>query len=275
MMDVTHHAGTLTASSHPLFGKTVLVTRPQEQAQEFSRLLTDRGANVVSFPTIQIVPPQSWEQCDKAINDLERYDVLILTSTNAVKFLFQRIAQRKQSLTPTTLTRKVFYTVGSRTAEALSSQGVTPTRLSEVTNAHTLVEALLKVSLKGKRCLFAKGNLAGSEIAEVLRRDGVQVDEVTVYETAKPSMPDVAAIAKKLRDKSVDIVAFFSPSSVKHFVELIEPKMAASATIAVIGTSTSAAARKAGFDVQIVPLVPTSEALLDAITAYFKEREVV
>ena len=43
-----------------LFGKKIVITRALDQAPEFTRLLEEHGAEVISFPTIQILPPKTW-----------------------------------------------------------------------------------------------------------------------------------------------------------------------------------------------------------------------
>src|SRR5205085_9526865 len=78
----------------PLFGKRIVVTRAREQASELKRLLEDAGAHVVQFPTIEIVPPPSWESLDHVIDALAEYQWLIFTSANGVKFFFERLAHK-------------------------------------------------------------------------------------------------------------------------------------------------------------------------------------
>ena len=59
----------------PLLGKRIVITRARGQAAEFSQLLAGYGAHVVEFPTIKIVPPDSWYPVDRAIETLETYHV--------------------------------------------------------------------------------------------------------------------------------------------------------------------------------------------------------
>ncbi|NES23042.1 MAG: uroporphyrinogen-III C-methyltransferase, partial [Symploca sp. SIO3E6] len=75
----------------PLTGKTVLVTRSAEQSSQFSVLLQAAGAEVIEMPTLVISPPSSWEDLDQAIANLSDFDWLILTSSNAVKYFFERL----------------------------------------------------------------------------------------------------------------------------------------------------------------------------------------
>jgi uroporphyrinogen III methyltransferase/synthase len=66
----------------PLFGKRIVLTRAQEQAKEFSQLLATYGAEPVEVPTIQIVPPASWQAMDDAVTRLSAYQWVIFTSVN-------------------------------------------------------------------------------------------------------------------------------------------------------------------------------------------------
>ncbi|NTW07808.1 MAG: uroporphyrinogen-III C-methyltransferase, partial [Syntrophaceae bacterium] len=48
----------------PLFGKGVVITRPERQADDLARLLEKEGSHVINFPTIKIIPPQDWSSLD-------------------------------------------------------------------------------------------------------------------------------------------------------------------------------------------------------------------
>jgi len=72
----------------PLFGQRVLVTREHSGGFE---PLEELGAEIIEFPTIKIVPPADWAELDAAIDKIESYNWLILTSINGVKFFFKRL----------------------------------------------------------------------------------------------------------------------------------------------------------------------------------------
>src|SRR5215813_1886180 len=74
-----------------LVGVRVLVGRTKSQAHELSRLLQQQGATVFEIPFIEIRPPQSWNELDRALQNLNTYHWLILTSVNGVKALFSRM----------------------------------------------------------------------------------------------------------------------------------------------------------------------------------------
>ncbi|GHO63106.1 hypothetical protein KSC_019980 [Ktedonobacter sp. SOSP1-52] len=87
----------MQASTLPLQGKRILVTRTRKQASAFSAQLRALGALPVEFPTIRIEPPQDWSQLDAALRRLYgagpslAYDWLILTSANGVAICMQRL----------------------------------------------------------------------------------------------------------------------------------------------------------------------------------------
>ncbi|MDO9350617.1 MAG: uroporphyrinogen-III synthase, partial [Deltaproteobacteria bacterium] len=73
----------------PLSDKKILITRAREQSTEFTARLKKLGAEVIEYPTIEIVPPSSWKGMDRAIAQLKSYDWVIFTSANGVNFSYQ------------------------------------------------------------------------------------------------------------------------------------------------------------------------------------------
>src|SRR5919202_6035613 len=81
------------AAELPLAGRTVMITRAREQAAEFAASLEGYGARVVSCPTIEIAPPESYAALDDAIENLFGYDWLVFTSANAVEHFMRRFKE--------------------------------------------------------------------------------------------------------------------------------------------------------------------------------------
>jgi len=77
----------------PLVGKRVLVTRAREQASTLSDLLRARGAVPVEVATIQITRPDDYRLVDAAIRGLDRYDWLVFTSVNGVRWFARRVEE--------------------------------------------------------------------------------------------------------------------------------------------------------------------------------------
>src|SRR6058998_1147979 len=108
----------------PLFGKRVVLTRAQEQAREFSQLLAAYGAEPVEVPTIQIVPPASWQAIDDAVTRLNTYQWLIFTSVNGVRPFMDRLHAAGKDTRALASLR--LCAIGPRTAQELGTYGLTP-----------------------------------------------------------------------------------------------------------------------------------------------------
>ena len=255
--------------TRPLQGRTILITRPRDQGEEFAQLLEKNGASILFVPTIQIVPPSAWDQCDGAIATLDAYDGLIFTSANAVRYFFQRVKEREASSLRPTLAVKPVYVVGEKTGDAVVQEGLASVKFPEVHDAHDLAVALMKLAPRGKRFLFPKGDLAGTELAAVFRSNGATVDEIVVYRTVAPRDEDAKTIRESLSAETIDVATFFSPSSVRNLLGAVERELLTSCVIAVIGSSTAAAVDEYGFKTDIIAPKPTATALAEAITYYF------
>src|SRR5882762_4345879 len=107
----------MPTNSQPLAGRTVVITRAQNQADEFVSELERYGANVVLCPTIEICALESYERLDEAIEHLYGYDWLIFTSVNGVEYFFQRLKARKHDVSE--LDELKVCAIGEATAEKL------------------------------------------------------------------------------------------------------------------------------------------------------------
>src|SRR6266550_6982301 len=92
------HAHSKWDSNQPLAGRTVVITRAQDQAEEFVTQLERYGAKVVLCPTIEICELESYERLDEAIEHLYGYDWIIFTSVNGVDYFFQRLKSRDRDV---------------------------------------------------------------------------------------------------------------------------------------------------------------------------------
>jgi len=294
------NTGTLEsdARSLPLLGKNVLVTRTREQASALSERLRSAGATSVEFPTIQIVPPQDWGELDAALHRLyaapgESYDWLILTSTNGVRIVFERIGilgYKSESLQEKQHVR--IATIGPATATTLERYRVQADLVPEEYIAEGVIAALLRdaeqrgTSLVGQRMLLARAAEARKVLITDLERAGALVDEVAAYYTFPVASDDVRGqeVLQLLRNHQLDIVTFTSSSTVRNFVawlgrEGVGPLADSKADdmgregvgllsrtlIASIGPITSQAARELGLHVDIEAKEFTIAGLVDAI----------
>jgi uroporphyrinogen III methyltransferase/synthase len=253
-----------------LSGKTVLVTRAPGQAGEFSRLLRERGATVVEVPTIEIVPPESWAEADRAIDRLPAYDWLILTSVNAVDRFFRRVRERRGGLACLAGVR--ICAVGPKTRAAIEREGLAVAFQPSVFRAEGLIREAGEGAWRGARVLFPRAAEGREVIPDEMRRLGAELEMVTVYRTV-PSPAGRERLRLLLAGGGPDAVTFTSGSTVTSFVSLLDPgqvaALAGRVVVACIGPVTAAAAREAGLPVDVLAREATIPALADALEERF------
>lgn len=257
----------------PLFGRRILVTRAREQASSFAQILEAAGAEIVEFPTITIVPPESWEPLDTAIGRLREYRWVIFTSANGVRFFWERLQHAGRDLRD--LYGVTVCAIGPATAEALLRLGVRADVVPAEFKAEALVEAIGNERVRGSRVLLARAAEAREVIPEELARRGAQVDVVPAYRTIK-NISDAAELRDMLREGKIHAITFTSSSTVKHFLDLVGEETEAllkGVTVASIGPITAETAAKHGITSHIVPENYTIPALADAIVRHFQPKD--
>lgn len=246
----------------PLSGRRIVVTRSAEQADELAARLEALGAEAIVFPVIRFVPLPS-DALDVAVANLGRYDWLIFTSGNTVRFFCEAYRPRERQLRLPPIAAS-----GSATAERLQEAGIQPAFIPEEFVGERLVEGL--GDLRGKRVLLPRSRAGRPEIAAMLRERGAIVDDIALYDTlpAEPAGGEWASLAEP-----VDVVTFTSPSSVRNWAALLEraperPAGVGPVTLAAcIGPVTAEACEKAGLRADIVPGTYTIDGLVAAIAA--------
>lgn len=254
----------LKTSRQPLSGKRVLITRAREQARTFAALLAERGAIPIELPTIQTEPPADWAPVDRAIETLDRYAWIIFTSTNGVRYFFERIAHH--GLDPRALEGVRIGAIGSATAAALAALHLQVNFSPVEYVAEAVVEGLKQFDLMGQRVLLPRAQDVREVLAEGLRRQGALVDDVAVYQTRPAGDP--AAAQRLFADGEIDVVTFTSSSTVRNLVGLLGNQardLLATLTIASIGPITSQTARELGLAVQIEASEHTIPGLVEAL----------
>ena len=78
-------------TTRPLFGRTILITRPEHQSDDLAARLQNLGANVLRQPAIEIGPPTDWTPVDAAIERLSELDWLVFSSSNGVEYFLGRL----------------------------------------------------------------------------------------------------------------------------------------------------------------------------------------
>ncbi len=260
----------------PLFGKRVLVTRTQNRAGLLSSGLRALGAAVTELPTIEIRPPRGWNDLDNAIHDLSETDWLVFTSAHGVEAFFGRLTGKHKKDARALGGLKVVC-VGPETAKALKEYGIQPDLLPKDFETKAIPRALSKRegSLRGKKVMLVRTDIAPQELESALRRLGAVTRAVTGYRTASPRLD--ARVRRELLSAPPDYLTFTSASTANNFSRMLGglafKRMAAKAVVASIGPVTSRALGSLGVRVHCQAKEYHVPGLIQAIEAYARRKK--
>lgn len=264
-------ASPVRAQGRPLAGRTIVVTRPEGQAESLVRPLEDRGARAVVFPTIEIVPPADPAPLRRAAREAASYHWLAFTSVNGVR-AFGRALEEEGVDAGELADGPRVCAIGPATGEALEELGLPPGLIPEEFVAEAVVEALdAEEDLDGKRILLPRSALAREALPEGLRRLGARVDVVEAYR-AVPGREDADELRELLGAGRVDMITFTASSTVRNFERIVGTDVGG-ARIAAIGPITAGTARELGYEVDVVAREYTIPGLVEACVRHFQDRE--
>jgi uroporphyrinogen-III synthase len=228
--------------------KTVLVTRPKDQAEPFVRELEQYGLNAVVFPTIEIRPVFGWK-----VPDISHFAGIFFTSANSVRFFLEKIlAESPEKLSH--LQQARIWAVGKTTSADLLEHGIRTEPLPKIADAVNLMASIEPGDIEGKTFLFVRGSLSLGTIPELLVRRGGSCVELTVYENLHPSPEETRQVRELLVSGKLDCLSFTSPSTAINFFEAIgREKLPGQVLVAAIGNTTAGALEKLGIQVDIIP----------------------
>jgi uroporphyrinogen III methyltransferase/synthase len=253
-----------------LFGKGVVITRPEPQAEEMAGLLWKEGARAIRFPTIRIAPPERWSGLDRALKKLETYRWIVFTSANGVRFFFQRLKETGGDVRD--LKGIGICAIGPATAAFVERLGLRADMVPDEYISEGVVKAFRNIDLKGRNILLPRAAVARDVIPEGLRKLGAKVDVAIVYRTVNSGRPK-SELDGMIGDGKVDMVTFTSPSTVSNFFEIMGKnyQLPSTVRIACIGPVTAKAAKKAGLRVDIFQETYTVPGLVQSLVEYYKD----
>lgn len=249
-----------------LYGKTVLITRAEHQAEEMSMAVRERGGIPLEIPLLHIacIP---LEQFASVRSVLSSYDWIVFTSKNGVACFFDGLQMELPSFVK-------IAAVGVKTKRELEQRGYTVQFMPTSFVAEVFAEQFTEELTGNERILFPKGNLAREVIPVALRKYGISLEELIVYET-RMYKSNKQKLMNALQSGSVHIITFTSPSTVRSFITLLEGTKwrdwTKGCTIACIGPVTEKEARKY-FTCIVTPEEYTIEAMLTSISEYCQKK---
>jgi uroporphyrinogen III methyltransferase/synthase len=236
----------------PLFGLSIGITRPEDQATSAAEQVVRQGGEAVFMPLIEIAPVDQLQatRIRHCIERLADYQWLIWTSSNGVGEFFRHLHEAGRDARA--LAGCQLACIGDSTALRLRDFGLMADLVPPHFNSEALAAELIARSTGPAPMLWARASRGRDVLPELLQNAGIKLEQLTVYENR-----DVPAIApeilQRIRTGTLDWITLTSPAAARRIAELLHaaniPLNTLKTRFASISPLTSAAARNAGLEV--------------------------
>ena len=245
----------------------ILVTRPQPQADAWTRHLRAGGFDAVALPLLAIDALPDTQALAATWHSLARFALVVFVSPNAVSHFF---AARPPGVTWPATTRAA--APGPGTVDALLAEGLAavscigPARDARQFDSAALWAQLEHESWAGQRALLVRGDGGREELADRLRAAGAKVDVVQAYRRRGAQLSAAEqALLDAARASPAAHLWLLSSSEALGTLECLAPGADWSRAQAVAThPRIAAAAERLGFG-NVECVAPTQEALHGAL----------
>ena len=245
--------------------RTVLVTRPRDQADDLHAELNAVGLSTIGVPTVEIDTASAADGLDRGLAGLDGAAWLVLTSANGADAVAEHLRTTDRRIPPGTRVAAV----GPATAEALRRATIAVDHIPADYLTVAIADGLGDV--RGRRVVLARADAATPDLRDVLRARGAEVEEVIAYRTVEGPSDSRDPLRAALHAE-LDGVTFTSSSTVRGLMRLasvLDRGRARAVPAFCIGPVTADTARNAGFDVAVVAAEHTACGLAAAVAAHF------
>jgi uroporphyrinogen III methyltransferase/synthase len=246
-------------ASRPLFGRTVLITRPVDQIEPLRERLEELGARTLIQPAIEIREPADWQPVDEAIARLERFDWLVFSSANGVRSFMDRLMR---SGDVRQLAHSKLAAIGPATAAELLRYRLRVDLTPEEYRAESLVASLAPLA-RGQRFLLARASRGREVLRDELVAAGAEVEQVVVYRSTDVTDADPQVLAE-LEAGRVDWATATSSAIARSMATLLGERLRHT-RLASISPLTSATLRTVGFEPAVEAAVYTTDGVIEAV----------
>jgi len=205
-------------------GKTIAITRSEDDSQEFIELITKEKGNALPLPTIELVS-KGEKIVDEFLSALakEDPDYSVFMSSKAVTLLFEtaRKAGKFEEL-QLAVANTIVLAVGPKTKDVLEKENVKVAHMPDRYSSVGIGEVFTKLNAVGKKVIVPRSGASTSFLKDLLEKIGLHVTELYLYDVC--TFRDTSQW-NEFRDlfsqDKVDGIIFTSASSVRAFFEIM------------------------------------------------------
>ncbi len=246
-----------------------MITQDPTRSPELSELLRARGFELEPISVLDFKLPGSPSSLDDKLKSLDRFDYVIFTSVNTVRFLMERLTSLQ--LRDDHLAGRTVVSIGPATSRALRDAGINvpiePTR----SNSQGILAAM-RERPRG-RILLPQSDLAPEVLLQGLRAIGFAVERVVAYVT-RPNSAGVALVRRRLVNQDLTALVVTSPSAFRAIAEGDEAHAQAlgQVPLVAIGERTAEAIHDMGYRVAHVTAEPTAAGISSSLEELLADR---
>ncbi|MGE0756299.1 MAG: uroporphyrinogen-III C-methyltransferase [Pirellulaceae bacterium] len=248
----------------PLFGRRILVTRPDQPGDRLTALLAGLGADLLCQPAIEIAPPADWRPVDAALSRLAVFHWLVFSSANGVRYLLDRLLTGNRDLRQMGTLKLA--AIGTGTAESLRDYRLRADVIPTEFRAESLATSLAGHAA-GQRFLLARASRGREVLAEQLTAAGGLVEQVVVYESRDVVAP-FPQVARALAVGDVQWVTVTSSAIARSLHRMFGATLSR-VRLASISPITSEVLRELGY----APAVEATTYSMDGLAAAIVDAE--
>ncbi|MCI0582114.1 MAG: uroporphyrinogen-III synthase [Chloroflexi bacterium] len=222
----------------------VLLTRPTESAGALGGALRARGLRVHRVPSVEL-RPEPVGTLEAAAGRLRRGDWIVVASP----FAAQLVGGAGRGFAPGVRVAAI----GSGTADALQRGGVEALAVATLAEPAALVVAMSAGgSLRGRRVVLPRSDLADDALPAVLAAAGEDVETVIAYRTIEAPRSSLPLLRTALADPGLRVAVVASGSAARGLAALLTTvgslgvAAARSLPVVSIGPATTSEARGVG-----------------------------
>lgn len=256
-------------------GLTVVVTRPVAQAENLCQTLQQQGKTVIRFPVLEILATDKPETLTATLGQLEKYDLAIFVSANAVEYGLQQLAAQSPGRQwPDALS---IAAIGQATARAVSNHGLKLSlQAPRPYNSESLLALPALQKISGQRLLIIRGEGGREHLAETLRNRGATVEYAECYRRSIPAS-DVTPLLQAWKAKRRLMFVLTSNEGLQNLYHMLgeaERKKLLASSIVVVSERAIDKAKELGFEKEpLLASAASDEAIVEAVNAW-SEREL-
>jgi uroporphyrinogen-III synthase len=206
-------------------GKTIAITRSEEDSEEFLELASKENVKPITLPTIELIS-KGEKIVNEFLNSIKQNDpdYSIFMSSKAVKLLFDEA--KKISMyekIQLAIANTIVIAVGPKTKSALEEEGIKVAHMPNRYSSVGIGEVFTRLNAVGKKVIVPRSGASTPFLKNLLEKIGIIVNEIHLYDVCAFHDTTKWNDFRELFSKNkVDGIVFTSASSVRAFFEILK-----------------------------------------------------